>query len=237
MDRFVLAFTLLIGILLVASPLYILPHATMSSYRYTIQSVDEDVETSPVVYSTLPQSAQNTFDSARSTDGVVVKQTTDPAFEPGRSVVTDGDEQYVVRTVREPPSTVLRWLRQALVTFGVVLCCSVGVTLRDGTDRRIGPLSDSRLLVSVPSSPPSPASERVRERFSSSLLSSLSLPRSGGPSLQQRVVSSPNQSSVSEEEHGKEDDRLLERYSSRRCGGIDHRRLSSKMPAVSGVGR
>ncbi|QIB72952.1 hypothetical protein GL213_00125 [Halogeometricum borinquense] len=139
MDRFVLAFTLLIGVLLVASPLYILPHATVSSYRYTIQSVDEDVETAPVVYSNLPQSAQNTFDSARSTDGVVVKQTTDPAFEPGRSVVTDGDEQYVVRTVREPPSTVLRWLRQALVTFGVVLCCSVGVTLRDGADRRTGP--------------------------------------------------------------------------------------------------
>jgi hypothetical protein len=83
----------------------------------------------------LPERARQTFDAARSADGVVVERTADPAFEVGRVVVTTDEGRYVVATVREPPSTAVRWLKQALTTFGVVLFAVAGVALRGGGDR------------------------------------------------------------------------------------------------------
>jgi hypothetical protein len=134
MDRFPLACSLVAAVLLVTSPLYVLPHASSPAYRHTVQPVDGGGATA-TPYADLPARARQTFDAAQSADGTVVERTTDPAFEVGRAVVATGDGRYVVATVREPPSTAVRWLKQALATFGVVLFAVAGVALRDDDDR------------------------------------------------------------------------------------------------------
>lgn len=128
MDRFPLAFTVVAGALLLASPLYVLPHAASPTYRHAVQTADPGG--GDVAYTALSPDARETLDAARSGDGVVVVRTDDPAFDPGVTAVTDGERRYLVRTVAEPPSTALRWLRQSLTTFGAVLLGVSGVALR-----------------------------------------------------------------------------------------------------------
>jgi hypothetical protein len=134
MDRFPVACSLVAAVLLVSSPLYVLPHASSPAYRHTVQPVDGG-GAAATPSGDLPERARRTFDAARSADGSVVERTTDPAFEVGRAVVTTETGRYVVATVREPPSTAVRWLKQALTTFGVVLFAVAGVALRGDGDR------------------------------------------------------------------------------------------------------
>ncbi|WP_231751445.1 hypothetical protein [Halogeometricum sp. CBA1124] len=82
MDRFPLACSLVAAVLLVTSPLYVLPHASSPAYRHTVQPVDGGGATA-TPYADLPARARQTFDAARSADGAVVERTTDPASKSG----------------------------------------------------------------------------------------------------------------------------------------------------------
>jgi hypothetical protein len=134
MDRVPVACALVAAVLLVSSPLYVLPHASSPAYRHTVQQAAGG-GAAATAYADLPARARRTFDAARSAGGAAVERTTDPAFEVGRTVVATADGRYVVATVREPPSTALRWLKQSLTTFGAVLFAVAGVALRGDGDR------------------------------------------------------------------------------------------------------
>ncbi|SFR33434.1 hypothetical protein [Halogeometricum limi] len=134
MDRRVVCFIVAVGMLLLSSSLFVLPHAADPTYRHAVHAADaaDTDRTATVAYATLSPATQAAFDDARSTDGVLVERTADPAFEAGRVVVVRGDDRFLVRTTRGPASTTLVWLKQSLTTFGVALCGAAGVSIREG---------------------------------------------------------------------------------------------------------
>lgn len=122
-----------VGVLLVASPLYMFPHAGEDEHLHLVEQISsEDIpaDETVIAYESLSASAKAAFDNARENEGSVTKtygQDTDPpefiyVDESQYYYIKDGGQFYRLETMMgslEP--TIQRFLEVGMVLLGFVI--------------------------------------------------------------------------------------------------------------------